>query len=316
MRIVILGAGPAGLYLAYLLKRRRPDCSIEIFEQNPAGATFGFGIAFSERALEFLNRDDPETYAALRPALETWSDSLVVLNGVEIRIDGIGYAGIGRLRLLEILTARARSVGIEPHYGKRLESIDGLAADLIVGADGVNSVVRQAHAAEFGAAVDHFANRFAWFGTPRRFEALSHTFLETPHGAFNAHHHRHAPNESTFVVEADEATFFRAGLDKMDAEQSRAFCAGIFSRTLEDAPLVSNASIWRRFPKIRNARWSAGNRVLLGDALHTAHFSIGSGTRLAMEDAIALAKALAEESGVEAALAAYEATRKIGRAHV
>ena len=219
MRIVILGAGPAGLYLAYLLKRRRPDCSIEIFEQNPAGATFGFGIAFSERALEFLKRDDPDTFAALSPALESWSDSILTLNGEEIRIDGIGYAGIGRLRLLEILQARAASVGLVPHYGKRIETLDGIAADLIVGADGVNSVVRQRRVGAFETTVSQLNNRFAWFGTAKRFEVLGHTFLQTELGTFNAHHHRHAPNQSTFVVEVDEATFFRAGLDAMEADQ-------------------------------------------------------------------------------------------------
>jgi 2-polyprenyl-6-methoxyphenol hydroxylase-like FAD-dependent oxidoreductase len=310
MRVAILGAGPAGLYLAYLLKRRCPDCDIALYEQNAAGTTFGFGLAFSERALGFLQAADGETYQALAPALETWNDSIIVLHGETIRIDGIGYAGIGRLRLLAILQARAVSVGVVPLYGRRIEHLEELGdADLIVGADGINSVVRRGR--DFGTSIGHFSNRFAWYGTPKRFDALSHTFIATEHGPFNAHHHRHAPDMSTFVIETDAATFARCGFDSMPLSEAQAFCARIFADTLGGAPLVSNNSIWRQFPRIRNTRWWNGNCVLIGDALHTAHFSIGSGTRLAMEDAIALANALTEQpDDLPAALAAYEAARK------
>ena len=312
MRVAILGAGPAGLYLAYLLKRARGDFEIEIFEQNPPDATFGFGLAFSERALEFLRQEDAETWAAMQPFLERWSDSVLYLNGEEIRIGGMGYAGIGRLRLLQILQERARSVGIEPIYRRAIGSLDELGrADLIVGADGANSLVRRSDEAGFGASIEYFSNRFAWYGTRKRFEALSHTFIQTPQGAFNAHHHRHAPDMSTFVVEVDEATFFACGFDKMGQPEAQPHCEHVFETTLGGASLISNKSIWRQFPKIWNARWSCGNRVLLGDALHTAHFSIGSGTRLAMEDAIALARALhAHGSDIPAALGAYEDARK------
>ncbi len=313
MRVTIVGAGPAGLYLAYLLKRSKLKVKVEVFEQNPADATFGFGLVFSERALEFLNDEDPDTLAAIRPALEHWNDSILVHRGQEVRIDGMGYTGIGRLRLLQILQARARSVGVEPRY---LHTIDDLGtygnADLIVGADGVNSVVRRGYENLFGTTVTYLTNRFAWFGTAKKFEALTHTFVETELGHFNAHHHPHAPNMSTFVVEVDEPTFFRAGFDAMDADRAKAVCKQVFAETLDDHGLVSNKSIWRQFPKIWNERWSIGNRVLLGDALHTAHFSIGSGTRLAMEDAIALAKALEQyDADVPAALAVYEAARKL-----
>jgi len=309
LRIAVLGAGPAGLYFAYRLKRARPDAVIDLFEQNPQGATFGFGLAFSGRALEFLREQDAETYALLIPALQSWSDSIIDLNGAEIRIDGMTYTGIGRLALLSILESQARSVGIERHYGHRISSPDELDADLIVGADGANSLVRQSQ--DFGTTITQLTNRYAWFGTTRRFEALCHTFIETPDGAFNAHHHPHAPDMSTFVVEVDERTFFRCGFDTMDAESAHARCEQIFARVLGGHKLISNNSIWRRFPKIWNERWSVGNRVLLGDALHTAHFSIGSGTRLAMEDAIALAAALAAHpSDIPFALAAFEAARK------
>jgi len=311
MRVAVLGAGPAGLYFAYRLKRARPETLIDVFEQNPRGATFGFGLAFSGRALEFLREQDAETHAAIAPALQTWSDSVIDLNGAEIRIDGMIYTGIGRLALLAILEAQARSVGIEPRYEHRIASLDDLeGADLIVGADGANSLVRQAHAGDFGTTVEHLTNRYAWYGTTRRFDALCHTFVETPDGCLNAHHHPHSPEMSTFVVEVDERTFFRCGFDTMDAELARAKCEQVFKTALQGHPLISNNSIWRRFPKIWNEHWSAGNRVLLGDALHTAHFSIGSGTRLALEDAIALAAAVAQAPDIPSALSAFEAARK------
>ena len=312
MQVAIVGGGPAGLYLAYLLKRSKLKVEVEVFEQNPPDATFGFGLVFSERALEFLNDEDPGTLAAIRPALEHWKDSILVNKGREVRIDGMGYTGIGRLRLLQILQARARSVGVEPKY---LHSIDDPESwsnvDLVVGADGVNSVVRRDCENAFGTTVTYLTNRFAWFGTTKRFEALTHTFVETELGHFNAHHHPHAPDMSTFVVEVDEPTFFRTDFDKMDVDQAKAVCEQVFAETLDGHRLVSNKSIWRQFPKVWNECWSTVNRVLVGDALHTAHFSIGSGTRLAMEDAIALVKALEQHApDLPSALAVYEEGRK------
>ncbi|HEY2424267.1 MAG TPA: FAD-dependent monooxygenase [Pseudolabrys sp.] len=312
MRIAILGAGPAGLYLAYLIKRRRPDTDVAVIEQNAADATFGFGVVFSDRALEFLREDDQETYAAIAPHMESWNDITVVHQGERVVIDGVGFAAIGRLRLLQLLQARVRSAGVVPVYGRVVRSLDELAGvDLIVGADGVNSLVRRSYEREFGATTRLLTNRFAWFGTSKPFETLTQTFIETERGFFNAHHYRYEPGLSTFIVEVDQASFERAGFAQMNDAKTRALCERIFSKVLDGHALISNNSTWRQFPIVHNDRWRAHNTVLIGDALHTAHFSIGSGTRLAMEDAIALDKALAEHSAdIGTALAAYETTRR------
>jgi 2-polyprenyl-6-methoxyphenol hydroxylase-like FAD-dependent oxidoreductase len=312
MRIAILGAGPAGLYLAYLIKRRQPDADVNVFEQNAANATFGFGVVFSDKALDFLREDDPQTHAAIVPHMESWNDIVLVHRGERVVIDGIGFAAIGRLKLLKLLQARAASAGVKPIYRRAIQSLDDLdKADLIVGADGVNSLVRRTHAEEFGSTVRLMTNRFAWFGTAKRFDNLTQTFLETEVGCFNAHHYRHAPELSTFVVEVDEATFSRAGLARLEEAEGRHLCEKVFATTLDGHALISNNSIWRQFPIVHNQKWSVRNRVLIGDALHTAHFSIGSGTRLAMEDAIALDRALAAgANNIPAALQGFEAARR------
>lgn len=313
MRIAILGAGPAGLYLAYLIKRRQPGAAVTVVEQNPADATFGFGVVFSDRALEFLREDDPETHAAIVLHMESWDDITIVHQGERVVIDGIGFGAIGRLKLLQLLQARALSVGVEPTYRRAVKNLDELKdADLIVGADGVNSLVRRSYEREFGASVRLLTNRFAWFGTAKRFETLTQTFVETDLGFFNAHHYRHSPELSTFVVEVDQATFARAGFDQMAERETRALCESVFAQALDGHALISNNSVWRQFPIVHNEIWSAARHlVLVGDALHTAHFSIGSGTRLAMEDAIALDKGLsAHEGDLDAALITYETARR------
>src|SRR5215831_1210846 len=255
MRIAILGAGPAGLYLAYLLKRRRPDVDIAIIEQNPADATFGFGVVFSDRALEFLREDDPETYAAITPQMEFWHDMTIVHRNERVTIDGIGFAAIGRLKLLQLLQQRLRSVGVTPQFSRAVTSLDEFdGVDLVVGADGVNSLVRRSFVDEFGASVTFLGNYFAWFGTGQRYDTLTQTFRHTPIGEFNAHHYRHAPGRSTFVVETDEASFARAGFERLDEPESRSLCQKIFADALGGHPLISNNSIWRRFPVVHNAR--------------------------------------------------------------
>jgi 2-polyprenyl-6-methoxyphenol hydroxylase-like FAD-dependent oxidoreductase len=311
LRIAVIGGGPGGLYFAYLWKKLHPDAEIDLFEQNTAGATWGFGVVFSEQALEFLRADDPDTVDALAPRMESWKNITLHLRGQEVAIDGVGFSSIGRLDLLTILQQRVASVGITPRYDTLLETTDQLNGyDLIVGADGLNSLVRRGFEPEFGASVSHSANHFAWYGTSKRFETLSQTFVETELGAFNAHHYRYAPDMSTFLVECDPATWQRYGFAGKTVEQSQAICEQVFAATLDGHPLISNKSVWRNFPWIWNERWWFGNKVLIGDALHSAHFSIGSGTRLAIEDAIALVKALDAEQDIPAALARYETERK------
>src|ERR1051326_8539281 len=312
MRVAILGAGPAGLYLGYLLKRRRPKTHVRVVEQNRADATFGFGVVFSDRALEFLEEDDAATYDAIAPQLETWHDIAIVHRGERIAIDGVGFAAVGRLRLLEVLQQRARSVGVDLEYGRRIERIEALdGADLVVGADGANSLVRENCARELGAEVAHLSNRFAWFGTSRRFETLTQTFRSAEFGQCSAHHYRYAPDMSTFIVELDAESFARGDFARLSEDEAKSICERVFAEDLGGHPLISNRSIWRQFPNVRNARWSHGKYVLIGDALHTAHFSIGSGTRLAMEDAIALDRALAQHPrDLRAALQSFEASRR------
>jgi 2-polyprenyl-6-methoxyphenol hydroxylase-like FAD-dependent oxidoreductase len=311
VRIAVIGGGPGGLYFAYLWKKRHPGARIDLFEQNAAGATWGFGVVFSEQALEFLRADDPDTVDAIAPRMESWKNITLNLCGESVEIDGVGFSSIGRLDLLTILQQRVGAVGVTPRYDTLIESVDELTGyDLIVAADGLNSLVRRSFEREFGATVSHSANKFAWYGTAKRFETLSQTFVETELGAFNAHHYRYSASMSTFLVECDLATWQRYGFADKTIEQSQAICERVFASTLGGHPLVSNKSVWRNFPWIWNERWSSGNRVLIGDALHSAHFSIGSGTRLAIEDAIALVKALETERDIPAALHRYQTERQ------
>lgn len=312
MNILIAGAGPAGLYLAYLLKRQDASHRIRVVEQNPPDATFGFGVVFSDRALDFLRDDDEATHALIVPAMRRWQSLSLVHRGQRITIDGVGFAAIGRLQLLQLLQQRLASVGVVPEYRRVLADAAELQGhDLVVAADGANSFVRRQQEAAFGTRIEPLTNRFVWYGTPQPFDTLTQTFIRTEHGCMNAHHYPYAPGMSTFIVECDPDTWQRSGFAQKTEDQTRALLQAAFADTLGGQPLVANKSLWRQFPKIHNERWSAGRCVLVGDALRTAHFSIGSGTRLAFEDVIALAKALREHSrDVPAALQAYEAARR------
>jgi 2-polyprenyl-6-methoxyphenol hydroxylase-like FAD-dependent oxidoreductase len=310
VRIAVIGGGPGGLYFSYLWKKRHPEARIDLFEQNPAGATWGFGVVFSEQALEFLRADDPDTVDAIAPKMESWKNITLSLRGESVEIDGVGFSSIGRLELLGILQTRAASAGAALHFETQA-SLDQLAGyDLIVAADGLNSPVRRAFEGDFGTSLSYSTNKFAWYGTAKRFETLSQTFVQTDLGCFNAHHYRYSPGMSTFLVECDLATWQAYGFADKTIEDSKAICEQVFAAALDGHGLISNKSVWRNFPWVWNERWSFKNMVLIGDALHSAHFSIGSGTRLAIEDAIALTKALEAERGINAALARYQSERQ------
>lgn len=309
-RIDVLGGGPAGLYTAILMKTDMPRSDIRVFEQNPADATFGFGVVFSDQALDFLQADDPETHELITPHMERWRNMTLVHRGETVTLDGIGFAAIGRLHLQQLLQQRARDAGVDLMFEHPVASVDALDGELIVGADGFNSLMRNSDPPSFGETLATFSNHFAWFGTRRPFETLTQTFIRTDRGVMNAHHYRYAPDMSTFIVECDGPTFEAYGFADKDEAETAAICETVFADTLDGEPLVANRSIWRQFPKLWCENWVSGNRVLIGDAVHTAHFSVGSGTRIAMEDAIALAKAIRSHDHLDAALAAFEAARK------
>jgi len=312
MKVAVVGGGPAGLYFATLWKRRHPDARVRVYEQNPSDATWGFGVVFSDRALEFLRADDPETHDLITSKMETWQDMTLVHRGQTVTIDGVGFSSIGRLKLLQLLQERARDVGAELIFDTVIPTVAELGdADLILAADGVNSVVRRGYEGDFGMSLSYLPNKFAWYGVEKPFDTLTQTFIETEYGPFNAHHYRYAPNMSTFLVECGRETWLRAGFATMSEEDSAGKCAALFADTLDGKPLINNKSAWRNFPVLWNDRWSHLNMVLVGDALHTAHFSIGSGTRLALEDVIALVEALdAEPNDLRAGLERYEAERR------
>ena len=312
MKIIVIGAGPAGLLFSLLIKRRFPNWSVNIFEQNPPNATFGFGVVFSQGALAFLERDVPDFYKQFIPRLESWPIQRIVHRDEQVDIDGNGFSAIGRLQLNQFLQELCRAAGVSIEYERTVTSLnDPPECDLLVGADGLNSLVRRTLEKEFAPRIKWLTNRFAWYGTPQLFDCLTLTFRANEHGAFVAHHYRYRANMSTFIVECDAQTWSRAGLDRMSDEESRAYCERVFAPELGGHSLVSNKSIWRQFPLITNRHWSVGNAVLIGDALRTVHFSIGSGTRLAFEDAIALDRAFGEVvDNVPQALAAFERERR------
>jgi 2-polyprenyl-6-methoxyphenol hydroxylase-like FAD-dependent oxidoreductase len=308
MRIGIVGAGPAGLFFALLMKRQRPHDSVVVMEQNPRDATFGFGVVFSQGALEFLARDEPQMHARLSAAMESWPIQRIVHRDVTVDIDGNGFSGIGRLQLLRILQQECAAAGVTLEFETTVTSIP-TGFDLVVGADGVNSAVRARLA--FRPRIEVLTNKFVWYGTSRVFECLTLTFRDSEHGPFVAHHYRYSPGMSTFLVECEAATWQRAGLERMTDAQSRAYCERVFAADLGANRLVSNKSIWRNFPLLVNDVWFVKNAVLIGDALRTGHFSIGSGTRLAMDDAVALARAFqAAADDVPRALAQFERDRR------
>lgn len=311
MRVQIVGGGPGGLFLAVLLKRLDASHRIVVHERNPADSTFGWGVVFSSRTLQTIEQADPEGYRGLRDRVVTWDNVDVVHRGENISILGNAYAGVERMALLKVLQARAAEVGVEVRYGSAVTDPGSLEpADLLVGADGVVSTVRKAYEREFEPRLDWRRNRYIWLGTPRLFHGLTLTFRSHEAGAFIAHSYKYCPTMSTFIVECREEAWKAAGLDAMPVDDAIRFLEGVFRDDLDGRPLLSNRSAWIQFALLSNRRWVHGNTVLLGDSCHTVHFSIGSGTKLAMEDAIALADAFRRNGAVADALAAYERERK------
>lgn len=316
LRITIVGGGPGGFYLAILVKKMRPDWNVELFEQNRADDTFGFGVVFSDETLgEFLSRD-PESYDQITQAFAYWDDIRVRYKGEEVSCGGNGFAGCARLTLLQILQRRAEALGVDVHYGQAIDpaTLETRFADsdVIVASDGVNSAIRTHHSEVFQPTIRPMRNKFTWMGSTRPLSDFTYFFRETEHGIIVAHCYQYEPAHSTWVIETTPECWAGHGFDQMDEAEAARRLEQIFAEELEGHPLLINRSLWRNFPTISCARWWHGRIVLLGDAMATAHYSIGSGTKLAMESAIALADALLEfgETDIEAAFAKYRAERE------
>ena len=311
MKVACLGGGPAGLFTALLLKRADPGHEVTVHERNRLDDTFGFGVVFSDATEQALAHADPEVTAAMATHSHRWDDIEIHYRGHVLTSTGHAFSGLSRRRLLEILAARCRAVGVRLCFEREVADVEGLRdADLVVAADGAGSLVRERYRDHFKPHADVRPNRFVWLGTSRPFPAFTFYFKRDEHGLWRVHVYQYEPGGSTFIVETTEETWRAAGLEHATEADTLAFCERLFADELQGHPLQSNRSIWRSFPTIRNAHWHHENLVLIGDAAHTAHFSVGSGTKLAMEDAIALVEALGVHAKVPDALAAYEAARR------
>jgi anthraniloyl-CoA monooxygenase len=311
VKIVAIGGGPAALYFGILMKKADPAHEITIFERNRLDDTFGFGVVFSDATQNNLAAADPETYEAMASHFAHWDDISVHNRGYVIRSGGHGFSGLSRQALLAVLGRRCQELGVCIEVGNEVKDPAVYAdADLLLGADGFKSTVRERYAEHFQPSRDERANRFVWLGTTRPFPAFTFYFKRDQHGLWRVHAYQYEQGHSTFIVEATDATWRGAGLDRASEDDTVAFCEKLFADELQGHRLLKNRSLWRRFVTVKNAAWSHGNIVLVGDAAHTAHFSVGSGTKLAIEDAIALAGALKRQPDVLAALPAYEAERR------
>ncbi len=316
MWIVCIGGGPAGLYFALLTKKANPDYRVTVVERNRPNDTFGWGVVFSDQTLGNLQQADPETHERILDSFNHWDDIDVHFKGRTITSGGHGFCGIGRQRLLNILQERCQELGVELCFQTDVTDESAYAeADLIIASDGANSAIRRKYAEHFQPDIEKRDCKFVWLGTHKKFDAFTFAFEETEWGWFQAHAYQFDADTSTFIVETPEENWLAAGMDQMSADETIAFCEKLFAKYLDGHSLMSNAkhlkSPWINFQRIINHHWTYQNMVLMGDAAHTAHFSIGSGTKLALEDAIGLAKAMRQYADIPAALHAYEDERHV-----
>ncbi len=317
MKINVLGGGPAGLYFAALLKQRAPQHEITVVERNAPDDTFGWGVVFSDETLGHLREADPKIFQRITENFAYWDaiDTHVFRHGERvgevIRSSGHGFCGIARQRLLSLLQDRCQELGVTLRFNTQVDDIASLRdCDLLVAADGVNSRTRELYADTFQPSQNMGKSRFIWLGTHQTFEAFTFSFRENEHGVFQVHAYQFDESTSTFIVECDEQTFHAAGLDQASEEESIRYCQELFREELGGNALLANRSRWIQFHTVKCASWCHENVVLLGDAAHTAHFSVGSGTKMAMEDSIALAEAVIAHDEVPRAMAAYEESRR------
>ena len=312
MKINIIGGGPAGMYFAILMNKADPAHEITVYERNGPDDTFGWGVVFSGKTLRNLRAADEESHAEITRAFAAWDNVDVVHGKEKISIHGNSFSGIARLQLLKILQRRCEQLGVRLLFRTEVPDLDSLRTncDLLVAADGVNSTARKQYSSEFLPALDLRPNRYIWYGTNRLFHGLTLTFRENEAGVFAAHSYKFNQTTSTFIIECDEESWNAAGFATMSDDETRCYLEGVFAEDLEGQPLLSNKSQWINFLLVKSGNWSFENVVMIGDALHTAHFSIGSGTKLALEDAIALFDCFQKADTVGAALEEFESTRK------
>jgi anthraniloyl-CoA monooxygenase len=311
MKISIIGGGPGGLYFALLAKKAWPGWEISVFERNRADDTFGFGVVFSDQTLDTFKNYDTPSYEAIRRAFAYWDDIDVHYRGEVLRIAGNGFCGCSRVALLKVLQDRCRALGVPLHFQREVEDVTEFAdSDLIVAADGINSRIRERYRDHFQPSVDSRPNKFVWLGSTRPMDAFKYFFHETPEGIVVAHGYQYEKGASTWIAEMDAETWKNFGFERIDEARMLATLERVFAADLAGHRLISNGSAWRNFPAIVNKTWVMGKVVLVGDAKATAHFTIGSGTKLAMEDAIALYEALRIEGDAARALGRYDTARR------
>ena len=311
MKVNIIGGGPAGLYFAILIRQATAQHEIALYERNGPNDTFGWGVVFSGKTLAKLKAADADSHSEIKRNFEAWDNVDVVHRDAKISIHGNSFSGIARLQLLNILQNRCEQLGIRMHFNSDVHDLESLSnCDLLLAADGLNSTVRQIHFDRFNPSLSVRANRYVWYGTPKLFHGLTLTFRETEAGVFAAHSYKFNKTTSTFIVECDPITWNSAGFADLNEQETRAYLEKVFKQDLAGAPLLSNNSKWINFVLVKNEHWFFDNVVLIGDALHTAHFSIGSGTKLAMEDAITLAECFQSNTEVSKALSEFERRRR------